>query len=104
MHISRVDPDKYPKDHGYKIYLSGTYVGEAVMIERKVLKVSQITDSLSQMSMGMSIKKLKDHLMSKLHLKDDGKIYAFCFRFIKKQSQCKQRKQSAQIPIFNHRG
>lgn len=85
MYVAKADPKKYPINHGYKVYLDGKYLGEAKMIERKLVEVNNLSQSLAYMVSGFGLKVLKASLCkSSKPASEDMKVYVICFKYLKK--------------------
>lgn len=84
LHIAPVSPKIYPIDHGYRITWNSVYLGDCKVIERRVLKVANITDMLSYMICGYGrdvlLRKMEDAGIS---TEADATVYLILFQYIR---------------------
>lgn len=84
MWLAPMDAMEYPIDHGYEFYLNGKCLGECRVIERRTVKIGDITDSLSYMVCGRGHTFLQLDLAKRMgQLSDDTRVYVFCFQYIR---------------------
>jgi hypothetical protein len=105
MHITEADATKYPHDNGYMVFYQGKVIGEAVVRERRKIKVGTINDTLSMMITGYS----KAHLITDLKdrnipCEDDSLVYLFCFQWMHYFERFRSLHQEAfEINYIKHR-
>jgi hypothetical protein len=84
MYLAPMNPEMYPIDHGYEIYYQGKCLGECRVIERRSVKIGDITDSLSHIACGRSHTFLQLDLAKRMgQIHDDTRVYVLCFQYIR---------------------
>lgn len=84
LHLAPVSPKAYPNDHGYLIYYKSWCLGECKVMEKRILKVANITQMLAYMICGYS----REHLLRKMEIEglptaEDATVYLIQFQYIK---------------------
>lgn len=84
MFLARQNSEEYPVDHGYELFYQGKCLGECRVIERRSVKIGDITDSLSYMVCGRNHTFLQLDLAKRLgQIHDDTRVFVFCFQWIR---------------------
>jgi hypothetical protein len=84
MYLAPMNAEEFPIDHGYEMYHQGKCLGECRVIERRSVKVGDITDSLSYMVCGRSHTFLQLDLAKRLgQITDETRVFVFCFQYIR---------------------
>jgi hypothetical protein len=83
MYIAPVKPNIYPIDHGYRIQWQSLYLGDCKVLERRVLKVGNISDMMAYQVCGYGLnvllRKMRDAGIS---TEADATVYLFQFQYM----------------------
>lgn len=84
MWLAPMDATEYPIDHGYEFYYHGKCLGECRVVERRSVRIGDISDSLSFVLIGAGHVALQLDLAKRMgQIHDDTRVYVFCLQYLR---------------------